>query len=215
MVGARRIVPVGNVGRRMRGHTFLYVLPCVGEDYAKLGIATDPMSRLQAFSPRYYALFDLQQGWLVEAETEQEARGWETHWKRQLRAHAAPAPLTVPLRAGGHTEWLRGALTELGSLRDALELQGFTVHPSLQSWVRARLLQQRDLLASAEQAAVRSFGEPAQWPAAISHPGLLRLRDGLDAYLALQLPIEDLLSAELRTWHARNSLLLTFAGDPW
>ena len=215
MAGARRIVPVGNGGRRMRGRTFLYVLPCVGEDYAKLGIATDPMDRLQAFSPRYYELFDLQQGWLVEAETEQEARGWETQWKRQLRVHAAPAPLTVPARAGGHTEWLRGALAELGSLRDALELQGYTVHSSLHSWVRERLSQQRELLASAEQAATSGFGTPSQWPAAIAHPSLLRMRDGLDAYVALQLPIRGLLSAELRAWHARNSLLLTFAGDCW
>ncbi len=213
MAGARRIVALGNGGRRLRGRTYLYVFPCAGEDYAKLGIATDPMTRLQAFSSRYYSLFDLPLGWLVEAETEQEARSWETRWKRQLRAHAAPAPLTVPARAGGHTEWLRGALGELSQLRDALQLEGFTVHPSLQVWVRERLARQAELLASAEQAASSGFGAPATWPAATAHPGLLRLRDGLDAYAALQLPIDGLVSAELHAWHARNSLLVTAAGQ--
>ena len=49
-----------------------------------------------------------------------------------------------------------------------------------------------------------------------SHPGqsgVAFLADGLDAYAALQLPIDGLVSAELHAWHARNSLLLTAAGQ--
>ncbi|NCT72067.1 MAG: hypothetical protein GXC75_14085 [Xanthomonadaceae bacterium] len=52
MVGGRRIVPVDGVGTGASGRACLYVLPCAYEDHAKLGIATDPLARMQAFSPR-------------------------------------------------------------------------------------------------------------------------------------------------------------------
>ncbi|MGE8279514.1 MAG: hypothetical protein ACN6O2_03685 [Stenotrophomonas sp.] len=190
----------------MRGRTYMYALPLAYEDYAKLGIATDPMARMQAFSARYYDFFNLHQGWLVEAETEQEARSWETRWRRQLRAHAAPPPIDVPAQAGGHTEWLRGALAELAGVRDELQMLGFPVHASLHEWVGDRLLKQREMVASGEQAAITRFGTPQQWPAAPTHPGLLQLRDALDAYAVMQVPVADLLSPPLRAWWARNSL---------
>jgi len=201
-------------GRRLRGRTFLYLLPCAYEDHTKLGIAADPMTRMRAFSSRYYEFFDLAQGWLVEADTEQEARGWETQWKRQLRIHAAPPPLGVPARAGGHTEWLRGASAALADLRGTLQAQGFTVHACLHRWVGERLAQQHDYLASGEQAALARFGPPQLWPCASMQSGLRPLRDALDAYVYMQLPLEASLSAELRAWHRRNSLLPAFQDGP-
>ncbi len=111
MAGGRRVVPVKGVGTGASGRAFLYVLPCAYEDHAKLGIATDPLRRMQAFSPRYYAFFDLDRGWLAEAASVREARSWETRLKRDLRLHAAPPPLIVPARAAGRTEWFRGAET--------------------------------------------------------------------------------------------------------
>ena len=59
MAGGRRIVPVDGIGTGADGAAWLYVLPCAYEDHAKLGIAADPMVRMRAFSPRYYAFFDL------------------------------------------------------------------------------------------------------------------------------------------------------------
>ena len=59
MAGGRRVVPVKGVGSGASGRAFLYVLPCAYEDHAKLGIAGDPLVRMQAFSSRYYEFFDL------------------------------------------------------------------------------------------------------------------------------------------------------------
>jgi hypothetical protein len=206
MAGGRRIVPVDGVGSGASGRACLYVLPCAYEDHAKLGIATDPLARMQAFSPRWYEFFDLDRGWLAEAGSMREARGWETHWKRALRDHAAPPPLQVPGQAAGHTEWFRGALTALDAARDGLAQEGFVVHAPLRAWVAHRLREQRERLEAGEQAAVAHYGAPDAWPAAIAWPPLAALRDALDAYALLGLALDDAVSPALQDWLRRNTL---------
>jgi len=76
-VSGRRIVPLDGVGTGAGGRAFLYLFPCAYEDFAKLGMSTDPLARLHAFSSRYYEFFDLQRGW----------RGRVIHW---VAARAAP-----------------------------------------------------------------------------------------------------------------------------
>ncbi|MNM29920.1 hypothetical protein D3C81_404690 [compost metagenome] len=193
-------------GTGPRGRTFLYAFPRIDEDFTKLGIACDPMVRLQAFSPRYYDFFDLDQGWLVEAESVREARAWETHWKRVLRSHAAPAPLLVPVQAGGHTEWFRGAAAQLQHARADLAAQGFRVHAPLSNWVREQLSPWRDQLDGLERSLVSQLGAVETWPAAWTHPFLSALRDALDACSVLSLSLDDVVSPELRVWLRRNSL---------
>ncbi|KAF1719213.1 hypothetical protein [Pseudoxanthomonas wuyuanensis] len=205
-MSGRRIVPLDGVGTGAGGRAFLYVFPCAYEDFAKLGMSTDPLARLHAFSSRYYEFFDLQRGWLVEAESVGEARQWETRWKRQLRDHAAPAPLLVPARAAGHTEWLRGAQPALEAARAQFAAQGFVVHAPLSAWVRQRLAERRERLDAGEQAAVARFGpiDAWGWPA----PGtpLAALRDALDAYAELDIALEGAISPALRDWHLRSGL---------
>ncbi|WP_299342266.1 GIY-YIG nuclease family protein [uncultured Pseudoxanthomonas sp.] len=207
MATGRRVVPVDGVGTGASGRACLYVLPCAYEDHAKLGIATDPLARMQAFSPRYYAFFDLDRGWLAEAGSLREARAWETRWKRALRDHAAPPPLQVPAQAAGHTEWFRGALSILDEARYELASQGFVVHAPMRAWIARRLREQRERLHSGEQAAVAHFGAPDAWPAAAAWPPLARLRDALDAYAALGIDLDDAMSPSLHAWLARNTLL--------
>lgn len=202
----RQIVPLDGVGTGPRGRTFLYAFPRAGEDFTKLGIASDPLVRLQTFSPRYYEFFELEAGWLVEAETTREARAWETRWKRELRSHAAPAPLTVSQRAGGHTEWFRGASMQLQQARDELAAQGFPVHMRLSAWVREQLLPWRDQLDGVERNLVAQLGAVETWPAAWMHPTLSSVRDALDACNVLQLPLDDAVSPALQAWLRRNSL---------
>jgi predicted GIY-YIG superfamily endonuclease len=206
MPGSRRVVPLEGVGTGASGPACLYVLPCAYEDFAKLGIATDPMRRMQAFSSRYYEFFDLERGWLAEAESVREARQWETRLKRTLRAHAAPPPLLVPGEAAGHTEWFRGAQPALEGARDDLVQQGFVVHVSLRDWVVRRLREHRELLESGERAATARFGPIDAWPAAVSDPSLSRLRDALDAYRVLEVDLDDAVSPGLLAWLGRNSL---------
>lgn len=203
---SRRIVPLEGVGTGPRGRTFLYAFPLVGEDFAKLGIARDPLVRLQAFSQRYYDFFDLEQGWLVEAESIGDARSWETRLKRLLRTHAAPAPVVVPAKAGGRTEWFRGASMQLEFARDELVAQGFTLHAPLSAWVAVQLEPWRDQLDGLERSVVAQLGAVETWPAAWSHPMLAGLRDGLDACIVLKLALHDAVSPALQAWLRRNSL---------
>lgn len=206
MAAGRRIVPVDGVGTGASGHACLYVLPCAYEDHAKLGIATDPLARMQAFSPRWYEFFDLDRAWLAEAGSMREARGWETHWKRALRDHAAPPPLQVPARAAGHTEWFRGARVRLDEARETLGAQGFVVHAPLRAWAARRLHGQRERLEAGEQAAVARYGGVDAWPLATAWPPLAALRDALDAYAVLDVALDDAISPTLQHWLARNTL---------
>ena len=206
MAAGRRIVPVDSVGTGASGRACLYVLPCAYEDHAKLGVAADPLARMQAFSPRWYAFFDLDRGWLAEADSLREARGWETRWKRALREHAAPPPLQVPAKAAGHTEWFRGALAMLDGAREELAEQGFVVHLPVRSWIAQRLRERRDRLDASEQAAVARYGAPDAWPSAAAWPPLAALRDAFDAYAVLGVPLDDAVSPALQAWLARNTL---------
>lgn len=203
---SRRIVPLGGLGTGPRGRTYLYAFPIAGEDFGKLGIARDPLVRLQAFSRRYYDFFDLTQGWLVEAESIGEARSWETHLKRLLRLHAAPAPIEVPSRAGGRTEWFRGASLQLVDAREQLAAQGFQVHAPLSTWVADQLLPWRDQLDGLERRLVAQLGAVENWPAAWAHPVLVALRDALDACAVMRLSLDGAVSLALQAWHRRNSL---------
>lgn len=199
-------MPVEGVGTGASGRACLYVLPCAYEDHAKLGIATDPLARMQAFSSRWYEFFDLDAGWLAEAGSVREARGWETRWKRALREHAAPPPLQVPAQAAGHTEWFRGAQATLAAAREELVAQGFVVHAPLRAWVVLRLQSQRERLEAGEQAAVARYGAPDAWRPAATWPALAALRDALDAYAALGVALGDAVSPALQDWLARNTL---------
>jgi len=206
MAGGRRIVPVEGVGTGASGRACLYVLPCAYEDHAKLGIATDPLVRMQAFSSRFYEFFDLDRGWLAEADSMREARHWATRWKRALRDHAAPPPLQVPAQAAGETEWFRGAMTALDGARDELAAKGFVLHAPLRHWITRRLREQRERLEAGERAASARYGAPDGWPAAASWAPLGALRDALDAYVVLGVALDDAISPALQAWLARNTL---------
>lgn len=206
-MAGRTIVPLDGVGTGASGGAFLYVFPCAYEDYAKLGISKEPFARLSAFAPRYFEFFDLERGWLVRADAVREARQWETRLHRHLRTHAAPPPLLVPRRAAGHTEWLRGAQAALEAARDDFIRQGFTVHASLRTWARERLFAERWRLATMEQAAVATWGAIEFWPWQVERTPLAAVRDSLDACRALEVEFSDVVSAALRDWHRRSSLL--------
>ena len=111
----------------------------------------------------------------------------------------------MPARAAGRTEWFRGAETALRAARTALEDAGFALHP-LRGWVAERLAAQREHLGAGEQAAIARYGPVDGWPLARSGTPWAVLRDALDAYRVLDVPLDDAVSPALRAWHARNSL---------
>lgn len=185
------------------GRSYLYVFPCTWEDHCKIGFSCDPLSRMQAFHHRYFEFFDLDGGWLVETETERDARDLELQLHHQLVEHRAPAPLVVRVEAAGRTEWFRGTDAVLPGAIDLLRQRGHTVHAPLRRWMRSALAQRVDqlyawslaqLCADAWQLDPASPGSP--WT-----PAQRLVRDSLDAYLALEIDPAPWLPPEVAQWY--------------
>ncbi len=121
---------------RIDGRVFAYVFPCAWEDYAKIGFSRDPLGRISALHRRWFEFFDLDAGTLVEAESERDARDLELQLRSPFKAHRAPAPMTVQDKAGGRTEWVRGANQALSLAVDALGAQGYRCF-QLKAWLQA------------------------------------------------------------------------------
>ena len=177
---------------------FAYVFPCTWEDHCKIGFSRDPLARIVQLHRRWFEFFDLEQGLLVEAETERDARDLELELRRPLAAHRAPQPLTVHLAAGGHTEWVRGAQARLQEAARDLQARGYRVHAPLSEWMRTALQARSDLLH--DWAAAQLTPEELE-RSACSTPGPLAVRDTLDAYVALGIPIEPLLPDPILEWY--------------
>jgi hypothetical protein len=186
------------------GASHLYVLPCQGEDILKLGISRDPLNRLQSLHQRYYEFFDLDRAFLVETDSVEEARRLELALGRELEQHGAPAPLMVPVSAGGHTEWYRGALRRLLFEADDLESHGHVVHRSVRDWLRPRLTERAGLLFHWSSRMLESIQLTEVSTASPIESARLRrtLRNALDAYAALGLDFSGYVPAEVERWHA-------------
>ncbi|HSX61911.1 MAG TPA: GIY-YIG nuclease family protein, partial [Tahibacter sp.] len=162
---------------------YLYVLPCQGEDWLKLGFSRDPLARMQQLHPRFFEFFDTDLAFAVETETVRDARALETRFGRALRTHAAPAPLTVSPAAGGSTEWYRGAYAHLAAAADALGLEGYPLHRPLRPWMTARLEAGAELL-YAWTALLSPDELGARGAASRATVAQRRVADVLDAYRA-------------------------------
>jgi hypothetical protein len=178
------------------------MLPCLGEDLLKLGMSRDPLDRFQTLHPRWFDFFDLDAVRLVETDSVREARAIETRLRRALRAHNAPAPLTVSAAAGGHTEWFRGALATLERETDALQAAGLRVHAPARAWLR-EALEKRGILLFHWSARMLEAIDPDFAPALSSRPptGLERtLRDALDAFDSFGIDVEPLVPDKVLAW---------------
>lgn len=185
------------------GASHLYVLPCQGEDILKLGISRDPLNRLQSLHQRYYEFFDLDRAFLIETDSVDEARKLELELGRELQPHGAPAPLMVPVSAGGHTEWYRGALRRLLFEADERERQGHVVHRSLRDWLRPRLTERASLLFHWSSRMLESIDLAQASAASPIEAARLRrtLRNALDAYAAFGLDFSGYVPPEVERWH--------------
>ena len=170
----------------------LYILPLLNEDIVKLGISVDPLARASAFAVRYYECFDLERSGLVGFDSVAEARRRETALHRRLRPWNAARPLTVPRRAGGHTEWYRGASAVPHEEGEADRRRGHVVHWPAGEWWRQRLRGQQPLLFEwGERCLCDLHGDPL-------HSGAWqRIADTLDAWPALGLQVDDALPEAL------------------
>lgn len=174
------------------------------EDQLKIGQSRDLVARLQAFHPRWYEAFDLDASRLVDTETVRDARTLELSLKRRFVAHNAPPPMTIARAAGGHTEWFRGAASEVDAAVGALAAHGYVVHAPLHDWLRDALLARApELYAWAESAFEVVDNDGAQVPSAAAAP---RVRDVLDAFVALDVAMSPHLPEAALRWHRRATL---------
>jgi len=167
---------------RLDGRYFTYVFPCAWEDFCKIGYSHDPLSRIAALHRRWYEFFDLRAGMLVQADSQREARDLELALRRPLKAHRAPAPLTIAARAGGKTEWVRGAQAPLAAALQQLGDAGHRLWP-LYDWLRAAMLARTDRLHDWGAAQL----PPDAPPALLASPAQTALRDVLDGYRAMDI----------------------------
>lgn len=175
---------------------FLYVLPLAYEDFLKVGISSDPLMRIRAFSRRYYESFDLARTLLVQFDSRREAQARETALHRLLRPLSATQPITIPHCAAGGTEWYRGAYDALCRDVERDRLAGHVVHGPGLDWWRARLEQARGALYEwAAQLLRESHGDLP------TGERLQLLADALDAWPALGLCADDALPEVVRRWH--------------
>lgn len=191
--GPREAVPID-------GRCFAYVFPCLWEDHCKIGFSHDPLARIAALHPRWFELFDLERGVLVEAESQRDARDLELELRRPFAAHNAPAPLTIRVQAGGGTEWFRGVAAPLALSVRALAQRGYRVHP-LRGWLHAALSARRDGLHewSLAQLSIEELeGLHGDTPAQ------RRLRDQLDAFVALGIVLDEVLPDAVMAWYRRR-----------
>ena len=174
---------------------FLYVLPLAYEDFLKVGISSDPLMRIRAFSRRYYESFDLARTLLVEFDSRREAQARETALHRLLRPLNAAQPITIPHCAAGGTEWCRGAYDALCREVERDRHAGHVVHTGIEWW-RTRLEGERDVFY--EWASELLCDGPAE---PTTYDRLQRLADALDAWPSLGLCIEDALPPEFARWY--------------
>lgn len=193
-----RIHPL-DAGTRIpaRGRSYLYVFPCGWEDLCKLGISRDPLARLQALHPRWFAFFDLERGHLVELDRVRDARDLELTLGHALAEHRAVAPITVRVAAGGHTEWYRGAGAALDAMMAALGAEGHVVQP-LRPWLCSALEARSDRLFDWAEAMLDVDVLEAGVGAT---PAERAVRDALDACAALDIDVATRVSERVMDWY--------------
>lgn len=115
--------------------------------------------------------------------------------------HNAPAPMAIRSAAGGHTEWFRGVGQALEVAVAQLEQQGYRVF-ALQAWLQAAMAQRIDRLYdwSLVQLSQDEL-DGVTGPTATQQ----MLRDVLDGYRALELPLRAHLPGVIWDWYCRSA----------
>ena len=182
---------------RAAARAHVYVAPCAGEDIAKIGFSRDPLQRLQTLHRRWFEFFDLADGFVVALDSVRDARRLERRLIGAATEHRANAPLTVSARAGGHSEWFRGAGGLLHAAADELIASGFAVGRPLRSAFAAPMRERAALLYEWSRQALHAIDAGDQ-------RARQDLRDALDALGCFGLDVAACVDEDvLRTWRER------------
>jgi len=177
-----------------KGRTFVYMLPWREQDLLKVGYSRQPLVRMRTLHRRFFDVFDLERGLLLETERLAQARQIERDIIVRHATQRSPAPLTVPDEAAGYSEWFRGICPEVTALlHDAAAREGFALH-SLRDWLRQWFGSQGDglyewSLRMLEAIEYEAFNVPPEWQRG---EAARSLRYVMDACEAVGLPLADL-----------------------
>ena len=188
-----------------RGRTYVYVLPCHGEDLVKVGFSKNPAQRFQALDRRFYDHFDLDQGMLIETDYLKDARRIERLFIERWPACRASAPLAVSDAAGGHTEWFRGISVEVAAFGYHLaQRYGYSVHAPMRMWLHAYFAERADLLFSWSSALLERIEQQSlHMPAHACDPSYaIALSRGLDLYERLYFELPSLVPDDVLAWRS-------------
>jgi len=192
------------------GNAFAYVLPCHVEELLKIGFSSQPLRRFETFHSRYYEVFDLERGFLIETDRVSEAREVERALMRDIDAHNAPAPVTIRPGAAGDTEWFRGAYAHaLERGNELATLCGYAVRAPLRHWLQQHLAKRAPSLyewsasmiaaIAAERIDLRSDDGARRFSAAAV--------DTVDAYGVLDIDVRVFVTPEFYDWYRSRSAM--------
>lgn len=119
-----------------KGRTYVYLLPWREQDLLKVGFSRQPLVRMRTLHRRFFEVFDLDRGCLLETDRLAQARRIERDIILHHADQRSPPPLVVPDEAAGYSEWFRGVYPEvMAELKAEAEREGFPLHP-LREWLR-------------------------------------------------------------------------------
>ena len=185
-----------------KGRAFVYLLPWREQDLLKIGFSRQPLTRMRQLHRRFFDVFDLERGLLLEVERVSQARSIERAILQHHAAQRSPAPLIVSDEAAGYSEWLRGVCPEVtAQLQEAAAKNDFALH-SLKTWVRAWFESQGDgvyewSLRMLDAIEYETFNVPPQWQQGEAARSLRYL---MDACEAVDLPLAALFPDSVLAW---------------
>lgn len=189
-----------------RGRTYVYVLPCREEDILKVGFSRDPLQRAATLHPRFFRFFDLDRALLIETGRLQDARRIERRFIETFAEARSPAPLVVPDAAAGYTEWYRGVYPAVLELAHALARAEGCRPIVFKTWLHGIFAERSDLLYAWSAKMLEMIEYETFNPAPGSPPSRAAraLKNVLDAYAELGLPVDNRVPVPVFRWHQNN-----------
>ncbi|PXV60334.1 hypothetical protein SAMN04487785_10255 [Dyella jiangningensis] len=188
-----------------KGRTYVYLFPWREQDLLKVGFSRQPLVRLRTLHRRFFEVFDLDRGYLLETRLAQ-ARQIERDIILRHAEQRSPAPLVVPDAAAGYSEWFRGVYPAVtAALRDVAEREGLALH-SLRDWLRQWFESQGDglyewSLRMLDAIEYEAFNVPAEFQRG---EAARALRYVMDACEAIGLPLARFFPDGAMAWRASS-----------
>jgi hypothetical protein len=187
-----------------QGRTYVYMLPWREQDLLKIGFSRQPLVRMRTLHRRFFEVFDLDRGCLLEAGKLAQARRIERDIILRHAEQRSPPPRTVPDAAAGYSEWFRGVCPDVtATLQELAESEGLALH-SLRDWLRRWFVSQGDglyewSLRMLDAIEYETFNLPAELRQGHAARSLRYVMDACDA---VGLPLPDFFADGAVAWRA-------------